>query len=232
MHILFTRPLEDSHEIILKFQSLGHNVSHLPLIEIEGIKINLINFSDFKGIIFTSSNAIKYLDIKNINKKINCFCVGTSTEKKARAVGFQNVFAAEGNINNLKELILQNFNMSEGKLLYVSGEIISGNLDEQLISKGYNVERVINYKANAITKYDENFIENLKSKMPEVVYIYSQNSAINFLKVIKDYQLETLWMNTNLMCIGEKTSSILNEIKWKKIFLFNPGEEEFLLYKI
>ena len=232
MHILFTRPLEDSHEIILKFQSLGHNVSHLPLIEIEGIKINLVNFSDFKGIIFTSSNAIKYLDIKNINKKINCFCVGTSTEKKARAVGFQNVFAAEGNIDNLKELILQNFNMSEGKLLYVSGEIISGNLDEQLISKGYNVERVINYKANAITKYDENFIENLKSKMPEVVYIYSQNSAINFLKVIKDYQLETLWMNTNLMCIGEKTSSILNEIKWKKIFLFNPGEEEFLLYKI
>ena len=232
MHILFTRPLEDSHEIILKFQSLGHNVSHLPLIEIEGIKINLVNFSDFKGIIFTSSNAIKYLDIKNIDKKINCFCVGTSTEKKARAVGFQNVFAAEGNIDNLKELILQNFNMSEGKLLYVSGEIISGNLDEQLISKGYNVERVINYKANAIIKYDENFIENLKSKMPEVVYIYSQNSAINFLKVIKDYQLETLWMNTNLMCIGEKTSSILNEIKWKKIFLFNPGEEEFLLYKI
>ena len=232
MHILFTRPLEDSHELILKFQSLGHNVSHLPLIEIEGIKIDLVNFSDFKGIIFTSSNAIKYLDINNIDKKINCFCVGTATEKKARAAGFQNVFAAEGNVNNLKELILQNFDISEGKLLYVSGEIISDNLDEQLISKGYSVERVINYKANPIIKYDENFIENLKSKMPEIVYIYSQNSAINFLKVIKNYQLETLWMNTNLMCIGEKASSILNEIKWKKIFLFNPGEEEFLLYKI
>ena len=39
-------------------------------------------------------------------------------------------------------------------------------------------------------------------------------------------------MDTNLMCLGEKTSSELNEIKWKKIFLFNPGEEEFLLYKI
>jgi len=232
MHILFTRPLEDSHELILKFQSLGHNVSHLPLIEIEGIKIDLVNFSDFKGIIFTSSNAIKYLDIKNIDKKINCFCVGTATEKKARAAGFQNVFAAEGNVDNLKELILQNFDISEGKLLYVSGEIISDNLDEHLISKGYSVERVINYKANSIIKYDENFIENLKSKMPEIVYIYSQNSAINFLKVIKNYQLESLWMNTNLMCIGEKVSSILNEIKWKKIFLFNPGEEEFLLYKI
>ena len=232
MHILLTRPLEDCHEMILKFQSLGHQISHLPLINIEGLKYELPNYSEFKGVIFTSSNAIKFFDIKNIDKKILCFCVGSATEKKARSNGFQNVFAAEGNVNNLKELILQNFNPSEGKLLYVSGEVISSNLDSELISNGYTTERVINYRANPIEKYDEDFIKKLKLKMPEITYVYSQNSAINFLKMIKNYQLETLWMNTNLMCIGEKTSSILNEIKWKKIFLFNPGEEEFLLYKI
>jgi len=232
MHILFTRPLEDCHEMILKFQSLGHEISHLPLINIEGLKYEVPNYSEFKGIIFTSSNAIKFLDIKNIDKKLKCFCVGDATEKKARSAGFQNVFAAEGNVNNLKELILQNFKPSEGKLIYISGEIISSDLDKELTSSGYIIERLINYRANAIEKYDEGFIEKLKLKMPEITYIYSQNSAINFLKVIKNYQLETLWMNTNLMCIGEKTSSILNEIKWKKIFLFNPGEEEFLLYKI
>ena len=232
MHILFTRPLEDCHEMILKFQSLGHEISHLPLINIEGLKYKVPNYSEFKGIIFTSRNAIKFLDIKNIDKKLKCFCVGDATEKKARSAGFQNVFAAEGNVNNLKELILQNFKSSEGKLIYISGEIISSDLDKELISSGYTIERLINYRANTIEKYDEGFIKKLKLKMPEIIYIYSQNSAINFLKVIKNYQLETLWMNTNLMCIGEKTSSILNEIKWKKIFLFNPGEEEFLLYKI
>ena len=232
MHILFTRPLEDCNEMILKFQSLGHEISHLPLINIKGLKYEVPNYSEFKGIIFTSTNAIKFLDIKNIDKKLKCFCVGSATEKKARSVGFQNVFAAEGNVNNLKELILQNFNPSEGKLIYISGEIISSDLAKELISSGYTIERLINYRANSIEKYDEDFIEKLKLKMPEITYVYSQNSAINFLKVIKNYQLETLWMNTNLMCIGEKTSSILNEIKWKKIFLFNPGEEEFLLYKI
>ena len=232
MHILFTRPLEDCHEMILKFQSLGHEISHLPLIDIEGLKYEAPNYSEFGGIILTSANAVKFLDIKSIDKKIACFCVGSATEKKARSVGFQSVFAADGNVNNLKELILLNFNSSEGKLLYVSGEVISSNLDQDLISNGYTIERVINYRANSIEKYDEDFIEKLKLKMPEITYIYSQNSAINFLKIIKNYQLETLWMNTNLMCIGEKSSSILNEIKWKKIFLFNPGEEEFLLYKI
>jgi uroporphyrinogen-III synthase len=232
MHILFTRPIEDCHEIIFKFQSLGHNVSHLPLISIEGLKYGSINYFNFKSVIFTSSNAIKFLNIKDMDKNIICFCVGSATEKRARKAGFQNVFAADGNVDNLKELILLNFNPSEGKLLYISGETISSNLDQDLISKSYVIERVINYRAKSIEKYDEDFIEKLKLKMPDIIYIYSQNSAINFLKVIKNYKLESLWMNTNLMCIGEKTSSILNEIKWKKIFLFNPGEEEFLLYKI
>ena len=232
MHILLTRPLEDSHELILKFQRLGHEVSHMPLINIESKKYELLNFLDFKGIIFTSANAIKFFNIKPIDKKIICFCVGSATEKKARSCGFQNILSADGNVNNLKELILQNYNSSNGKLLYVSGEIISNDLDQQLISEGYNVKRIVNYSAKPIEKFNEVFIEKLKLKMPEIVYVYSQNSAISFLNLIKNYQLVDHWMDTNLMCIGEKTSIVLNEIKWKKIFLFNPGEEEFLLYKI
>ena len=132
----------------------------------------------------------------------------------------------------MKELILQNFNSSEGKLLYVSGEIISNELDKKLISEGYEVKRLINYKINHTEELNEHFVEKIQTNMPNIVYIYSQNSAASFLNFIKINQLEGFWMDTNLMCIGEKTSSILNEIKWKKIFLFNPGEEEFLLYKI
>jgi uroporphyrinogen-III synthase len=117
-------------------------------------------------------------------------------------------------------------------LLYISGEIISTDLDQQLIDEVYSVKRIINYKVNHNEKFNENFIKELKVNIPDIVYVYSQNSASSFLNFIKIYQTENIWMNTNLMCIGEKTSSILNEIKWKKIFLFNPGEEEFLLYKI
>jgi len=232
MHILLTRPLEDSYELILRFQKLGHEVSHMPLIKIEKKNHEKLNFSDYKGIIFTSSNSIKFLDTKLIDKKINCFCVGSITEKKALSSGFLNVYSADGNVRNLKELILQNYNSSNGGLLYVSGEVVSTNLDQELISEGYSVKRIINYTAKSIEQINETFIDKLKLKMPEIVFIYSQNSAINFLNIIKNYQLVDLWMNTNLMCLGEKTSFVLNEIKWKKIFLFNPGEEEFLLYKI
>ena len=232
MHILLTRPIEDCSEMILKFQSLGNLVSHLPLISIEKINYEEINFSEYGGIVFTSANAVKFLKIDTLNKNIKCFCVGSITEKKARSVGFQNTIAAGGNVTNLKELILQNYETKDRKLLYISGEVTSVDLDQQLLKEGYAIKRVINYRANHNQKFDENFVKKLKLNIPDIVYVYSQNSASSFLNFIKIYQTESLWMNTNLMCIGEKTSSILNEIKWKKIFLFNPGEEEFLLYKI
>ena len=232
MHILLTRPLEDCSEMIIKFRSLGHQVSHLPLLSVDKVDYEKINFSDFKGIIFTSANAIKFLELKKIDKNLLCFCVGNATEKKARSVGFQNIISAEGNVSNLKELILQNFDQKDGKLIYLCGEIISIDLDHQLLREGYYIKKIVNYRSRHNQKFEENFVKELKLKIPDIVYVYSQNSALSFLNFIKIHQYESLWMNTNLMCIGEKTSSILNEIKWKKIFLFNPGEEEFLLYKI
>ena len=232
MHILLTRPLEDCTEMIIKFKSLGHQVSHIPLLNIDKVDYEQINSLDFKGIIFTSANSIKFLDLKSIDKNLLCFCVGSATEKKARSVGFQNVIAAEGNVENLKELILQNFNKKDGNLIYISGETVSVDLDHQLSKEGYNIKRVINYRTTHNQNFDDEFVKELKLKIPDMVYVYSQNSALSLLNFIKMHQSESLWMNTNLMCIGEKTSSILNEIKWKKIFLFNPGEEEFLLYKI
>ena len=232
MHILLTRPLEDCSEMILKFQSLGNKVSHLPLLKIEKVKYEEPNLLEFKGIIFTSANAVKHFNVKKIDKKISCFCVGNATEKKARGVGFQNVITAEGNVENLRELILQNFDQNDGKMIYVSGETISVDLDQQLVREGYKIERIISYRTIQNESFNDNFVKELKLNMPDIVYIYSQNSAVSFLKFIKLHHSDNLWMNTNLMCIGEKTSAILNEIKWKKIFLFNPGEEEFLLYKI
>ena len=70
MHILLTRPLEDSKDLIMRFKELGHQVSHLPVITIEKIDYEDPNYNEFKGIIFTSTNAIKKLDSTKINKDI------------------------------------------------------------------------------------------------------------------------------------------------------------------
>tara|TARA_B100001540_G_scaffold161361_1_gene142796 strand:+ start:337 stop:1035 length:699 start_codon:yes stop_codon:yes gene_type:complete len=232
MHILLTRPLEDCSNLIVRFKELGHTVSHLPVIKIKKLEHNQLEFNDYTAFIFTSTNSIKNLNLENINKTIKCFCVGTSTEKFARKVGFQNVISSDGNVRALKELILQNHDKKDGKLLYISGEFISYNLDKDILKEGYDISRLINYSVDHNDEIKAEIIEELKKNIPDIVYIYSENSAKSFLNIVKNYHLIDSWMNTNLMCIGEKTSSVLNELKWKKIFLFSPGEEEFLLYRV
>ena len=151
MHILLTRPLEDCSEMILKFQSLGHQVSHLPLIRIEKVNYEEINFSEYGGIVFTSANAVKFLNTVKLDKTIKGFCVGNATENKARSVGFQNTIAAEGNVTNLKELIIQSYESKNKELLYVSGETISVDLDQQLLGEGFKVKRIINYRVDHLS---------------------------------------------------------------------------------
>ena len=60
------------------------------------------------------------------------FLCGNATEKIAKEKGFQNIFTAEGNVSNLKEIILQNFDPKNGNLIYVSGELVSYDLDKEL----------------------------------------------------------------------------------------------------
>ena len=232
MHVLLTRPLEDSIDLIKRFKDKGFTVSHLPLIKINKLDYPKLYSSEYKIIVFTSSNAIRNIDTKDFDKKSLCFCVGDATEKTAKQKGFHNTFSAGGNVKNLQELILQNLEKKTEKVLYVSGELVSYDLDKDLIKEGLNVQKLINYSVSHVEEISFNFLNELKKEIPDIVYIYSQNSAVSFLNLIKKYELDDYWMKTNLMCIGEKTSSVLNELKWKKIFLFNPGEEEFLLYKI
>ena len=125
MHIVITRPKEDSLFLIERLKTLGHTVTHLPVIKIEELKTEKINFQNYKAVVFTSSNAIRFLNVDKFDSKIKCYCVGRTTEFKARQVGFINTYSSEGTVDSLIELIIRSFENKSGKLLYLSSEFIS-----------------------------------------------------------------------------------------------------------
>ena len=232
MHIVVTRPKEDSSNFIEKLIKLGHSVTHLPLIKIEKLETKKINLFSYKAIIFTSANAIKFMNIKKFNSKIICFCVGKTTELAARQVGFLNTHTSEGTVDSLTELIMRTLDNKSEKLLYLSSEFISKDLDKDLIRAGYAVDRISNYTSLPIKEVDKRTLDFFEKKPPDVIFIYSSMSAKNLFKLINKYSLLNVVTQSNLMCISEKVLLVLKQIKWKKVFIFNPGEEEFLLNKI
>ena len=55
---------------------------------------------------------------------------------------------------------------------------------------------------------------------------------MNLFNLINKYSLLNVVTHSYLMCISEKVLFLLQQIKWKKMFIFNPGEEEIILNKI
>ena len=232
MHIVITRPIEDSQYIIETLKNLDHLVTHLPLIKIEKLETKKINLENYKAIIFTSSNAIKLMNIEKFNYNIKCFCVGSITERQARKSGFINTYSSEGTVDSLIELIIRTLDSKSEKLLYLSSEFISRDLDKDLISSGYLVDKISNYTSLPIEQIDKTTLDLFKKNPPDVFFVYSAKSAKNLFDLINKYSLLNLVTNSNLMCISEKVLLVLKEIKWKKVFVFSPGEEEFILKKL
>ena len=232
MHIVITRPKEDSLYQIKNLIKLGHIVTHLPVIKIEKLETQKIDLLNYQAIIFTSSNAIKFMNIEKFNSKIKCFCVGKTTESTAKNIGFINTYSSEGTVNSLTELIIRTIDNKSEKLLYLSSEFISKDLDQDLIRAGYSVDRILNYTSIPIEEIDKKTLNFFKKNPPDAIFIYSSRSAKNLFNLINKHSLLNLVTQSNLMCISEKVLSVLKQIKWKKEFVFSPGEEEFLLNKI
>ena len=232
MHIVITRPKEDSLFLIDRLKKLGHTVTHLPVIKIHELKTEKINLQNYKALIFTSSNAIKFLNVDKFDSKIKCYCVGKTTEFFARQAGFINTCSSEGTVNSLIELIIRSFEDKTGKLLYLSSEFISKDLDVDLIHAGFSVDRIANYTTLPIEIIDKSILDFFKKKTPDAIFVYSSSSAKNLFKLINKYSLLNVVTQSNLMCISEKVLTVLKQIKWKNVFVFSSGEEEFLLNKI
>ncbi len=226
MNILITRPLIDSEDLMGKFFSLGHKIIHIPTLKIKTNNAEPINPDNFNAFIFTSANAVRSLNVeKKDNNKI-CFCVGAITEKIARQMGYTNTFSAGGTVNALKNLIINSDQINKkNNLAYFCSDNISSELDRDLQTEGFKVKKIINYRSEKITELNDENKKIIKDHPPDTIFVYSARSAESFIEIVKNYSLYPIMTDSIVMCISKKVATIFSNDGWKKIKIFNPGDE-------
>ena len=227
MNILITRPLIDSEDLMGKFFSMGHKIIYVPTLKISSANMDPINLNDYDAFIFTSANAIRNLKIVSKDKKnIFCFCVGAITEKIARQSGYINTISAGGNVNALKNLIVNSEQINKkSNIAYFCGDNISSDLDLELKSEGIKVKKIVNYLSEKIIDLNKENKKIIENHPPDTIFVYSRRSAQSFIEIVKNYSLYPIMTGSTVMCISKKVADIFAINKWKKIKIFNPGEE-------
>ena len=226
MNILITRPLIDAEDLMGKLFSLGHKIIHIPTLKISSAKIEAINANKYHAYIFTSANAIRNLKTVKQDKNKLCFCVGAITEKIARMSGYKNTVSAGGTVNALKNLIISSSQINEkSNIAYFCGDNVSYDLDLELKREGMKVSKFINYTSEKISDLNEENKKIIFSHPPDIIFVYSTRSAQSFIEIVKKYSLYPLMTESKVMCISKKVASVFKSDGWKKVEVFNPGEE-------
>ena len=226
MNILITRPLLDNEDLIGKLFSMGHKIIHIPTLKISPAKVSPIISNNFDAFIFTSANAVKYLKTENINKNKTCFCVGSITEKIVRQLGYTNTFSAGGTVNALKNIIINSEQINKkSTLAYFCGDNISYDLDKDLEKEGLKISKIVNYRSEKITGLNDENHKIIKKHPPNTILVYSSRSAQSFIEIVKNYSLYPIMTGSTVMCISKNVAKIFSDEGWKKVEIFNPGEE-------
>ena len=226
MNILTTRPLIDAEDLMEKFFAYGHKIVHLPTLKIFSIETELINSDNFDAFVFTSANAVRNLKLSSMSKIIHCFCVGSITEKIARQSGFVNTSSAGGTVNALKNLIMISDKVNKNaNFAYFCGDNISYDLDLELKNEGLKIKKIINYSSEIISNLNKENKKLIENFPPDLIYIYSARSAESFINIVKNYDLNPLVTQSIVMCISKKVANIFKSQGWKRIEIFNPGDE-------
>ena len=233
MNIILTRPLNDIENLMQDLFNLGHKIMHIPTLKIKNANLEIINIENYNALIFTSSNAVKNLNIKGEKKNIKCFCVGSVTEKIARLSGFTNTISASGNVNALKNLIVNSKELKKSdNLAYICGDQITLELDKELKKEGLKVKKFINYFSEKISSLNKVNIDLIKKYPPDVIFVYSLRSAESFNSIVANYSLAPMMTQSVVMCISKKIVDFFNKAGWKNNKIFNPGNEIIELEKI
>ena len=226
MNIILTRPLNDTENLMQELFNLGHKIIHIPTLKIKSANLEKIDIENFNALVFTSSNAVKNLSVKGEKENIKCFCVGSVTEKIARLSGFTKTISASGNVNALKNLILNSNELKKNdKLAYICGDQITLELDKELGREGFRVKKFINYFSEKITSLNDANIDLIKKYPPNVIFVYSLRSAESFNSIVANYSLAPMMTQSIVMCISKKIVDYFDKAGWKKNKIFNPGDE-------
>ena len=225
MNILITRPLIDAEDLMGKLFSLGHKIIHIPTLQVKPVTNQKCDAKNYDAFIFTSANAIRNLKLLNEDKKKLCFCVGSITEKIVRQQGYSNTISAGGNVNALKNIILNSDFDKKKKIAYFCGDYISTDLDLDLKREGYFIDKVINYSSEKIVDLNNENEKILNNHPPDIIFVYSKRSAESFVELVKKYTLNGLMTGSRVLCISEKVLNVFKQLGWKKLEVFEPGEE-------
>lgn len=172
-----------------------------------------------QGLIITSKNALRALRGRDEVKNIPLYVVGDETADFAKNMGFLTILSASGNAKDLIHLVRQKARPDGGILWHLSGDIITGNIQETLGEEGFDVRRHSVYKIEKTEEFPSSFVLDLKEKVISHVLFFSPHTTALFIHLLKERGLEKFTSQMTAVCLSAEVAAKVSILAWEDVWV-------------
>jgi uroporphyrinogen-III synthase len=183
MRLLVTRPEPDAEGTASALRHRGHHVMIASLLQIEGVAADL-GAGPWDALVITSANSCRAVAshprfAELVHRPV--FAVGAHSAKAARLAGFPDVTAADGDAEELAQLLTKRFKARDRRLLYFAGEDRAADLAASLAAHGISMKTVVIYRAMKAPQFPQATREAMAAGEIDGVLHFSRRTAEAYL---------------------------------------------------
>lgn len=215
MRILVTRPDDEAQRTAEALRALGHEPVVAPVLRIVARPDVDLGAGPWDAVLMTSGNAARALAQHprcDELKGLPLFVVGPQTAAAARAQGFSDVTASEGDSAALMRLVRERCQNPALRLLYLAGNDVARDLAGDLRACGLGITAVVVYHAIAAISLPDEVKAALQNGAIDGAVHYSRRSASIFVDCAAADGLVPQIRALRHFCLSARSSEPLQEI--------------------
>ena len=228
MHVLLTRPLEDSRRTAQELAKRGHEAVIAPLFEIEYLDGPEPQLEGVQAVLVTSGNGVRALAKRMARRDIPLLVVGAQTAATARKEGFANIRDAGGDAAALVSLARAELRAEAGVLLHAAGTNASPAFSASLTQAGFDARTCVLYDTVEAGELPTAAVEALRSDSLDAVLIYSPRSARLFADRVNRAGLARSCAHLIACCISREAADALDGLTFAESRIAAHSDQDSL----
>ncbi|HOV03029.1 MAG TPA: uroporphyrinogen-III synthase [Hyphomicrobiales bacterium] len=232
MRLLVTRPEPDGAATAEALRARGHEVLHDPMLRIVAEAGTEPLPAGIAAIAVTSANAVRALAARADFAALvglPLHTVGGATARAARDAGFSRIVSADGNVDDLLELVAGRLDPAAGPILYACGRDRTGDLEQRLAARGFDVRLLVAYCAEAAPRLAEATSTALAAGAVDAVLLYSRRTAEIFLANLAAADHIEAARGIRMLCLSEAVAEPLRAAGFTDIAVADRPKAEALV---
>jgi uroporphyrinogen-III synthase len=211
LKILLTRPREQSEALAATLAAEGWAPVIQPMMEFAPTG-TAVDLGDAAALVFTSANGVRAAGLLGFDGPV--YAVGAATAEAARAAGFAQVIAAEGDGADLARLMLSRG--EAGPVLHLRGRHVAGEFRTILEESGIVLRESVVYEMRAAERLGDSAQAMIWRGEIDVAPFYSARTASIFAGLL-DAEIRAGLIATVALAISHDVAKPLSNLGFARI---------------